>query len=93
LVADKAPELMKSHGISTLTVAEMLILVGDNPERILSEAALATLSGNCPIPASSGKTTRMRLNCGGNRQANAAIYRVTIVQMHEEERTKAYAAW
>lgn len=92
LVADKAPKLMKSHGISTLTVAEMLILVGDNPERIRSEAALAKLCGICPIPASSGKTTRMRLNRGGNRQANAAIYRVAVVRMRDDDRTKAYAA-
>jgi transposase len=92
LVADKAPEQMKSHGISTLTVAEKLILVGDNPERIRSEAALAKLCGICPIPASSGKTTRMRLNRGGNRQANSAIYRVAIVRMRDDDRTKAYAA-
>jgi len=92
LVQEKAPELMKSHGISTMTVAEMLILVGDNPERIRSEAALAKLCGVCPIPASSGRTNRMRLNRGGNRQANAAIYRVAIVRMRDDERTKSYAA-
>lgn len=74
MVAEKAPDLMKAHGISTLTVAEMLILVGDNPERIHSQAALAKLCGICPIPASSGKTVRIRLNRGGNRQANAALY-------------------
>lgn len=91
LVREKAPELMQSHGISTMTVAEMLILVGDNPERIQSEAALAKLCGVCPIPASSGKTNRMRLNRGGNRQANAALYRVAIVRMRDDERTKAYA--
>ena len=92
LVRERAPELMQAHGISTMTVAEMLILVGDNPERIQSEAALAKLCGVCPIPASSGKTNRMRLNRGGNRQANAAIYRVTIVRMRDDERTKTYAA-
>lgn len=92
MVREKAPELMKSHGISTLTVAEMLILVGDNPERIKSEAALAKMCGVCPIPASSGKTNRMRLNRGGNRQANAAVYRVAIVRMRDDEQTKAYAA-
>lgn len=92
LVHEKAPELTKSQGISTMTIAEMLILVGDNPERIKSEAALAKLCGVCPIPASSGKTNRMRLNRGGNRQANAAIYRVAIVRMRDDERTKAYAA-
>lgn len=92
LVRDKAPELMKSHGISTMTVADLLILIGDNPERIRSEAALAKMCGVCPIPASSGKTNRMRLNRGGNRQANAAIYRVAIVRMRDDEKTKAYTA-
>jgi len=87
-----APELMKAHGISTMTVADMLILVGDNPERIKSEAALAKLCGVCPIPASSGKTNRMRLNRGGNRQANAALYRVAIVRMRDHEPTQAYMA-
>lgn len=91
LVRERAPALMQSHGISTMTVAEMLILVGDNPERIRSEAALAKLCGVCPIPASSGKTNRMRLNRGGNRQANAALYRVAIVRMRDDARTKAYA--
>ncbi|RBI67041.1 IS110 family transposase [Roseovarius sp. TE539] len=92
LVRERASELMQAHGISTMTVAEMLILLGDNPERIQSEAALAKLCGLCPIPASSGKTNRMRLNRGGNRQANAAIYRVAIVRMRDDQRTKAYAA-
>ncbi len=92
MVRARAPDLMASHGISTMTVAEMLILVGDNPERIKSEAALAKLCGVCPIPASSGKTNRMRLNRGGNRQANAALYRVAIVRMRDDDRTKTYAA-
>jgi transposase len=92
LVRDRAPELMKAQGISTMTVAEMLILVGDNPERIKSEAALAKLCGVCPIPASSGKTNRMRLNRGGNRQANAALYRVAIVRMRVHEATQCYVA-
>ncbi|MDO9525563.1 MAG: IS110 family transposase [Gemmobacter sp.] len=92
MAREKAPELMKSHGISTLTVAEMLILVGDNPERIRSEAALAKICGVCPIPASSGKTNRMRLNRSGNRQANAALYRVAIVRMRDHQPTKTYAA-
>ena len=92
MVCEKAPELMESYGISTLTVAEMLILVGDNPERIKSEAALAKLCGVCPIPASSGKTNRMRLNRGGNRQANAALYRVAIGRRRDHEKTRTYAA-
>ena len=80
LVTKRAPDLMKSHGIATLTVAEMLILVGDDPTRIRSEGAFAKLCGVCPIPASSGKTHRFRLNRGGNRQANAALYRVAIIR-------------
>jgi transposase len=81
---------MKAHGISTGTAAEMLILVGDNPDRIPSEAAFAKLCGACPIPASSGKTTRHRLNRGGSRQANAALYRVVIVRMRSHQPTLAY---
>ncbi|MEI4235285.1 transposase [Roseovarius sp. D22-M7] len=92
LVRERAPELMQAHGISMMTVAEMLILVGDNPDRIQSEAALAKLCGVCPIPPSSGKTNRMRLSRGGNRQANAALYRVAIVRMRDDHTTQAYAA-
>jgi transposase len=90
LVTERAPNLMQSHGIATMTVAEMLILVGDDPTRIRSEAAFAKLCGVCPIPASSGKTHRFRLNRGGNRQANAALYRVAIVRMCDLEPTLAY---
>jgi transposase len=90
LVTERAPVLMASHGIATLTIAEMLILVGDDPTRIRSEAAFAKLCGVCPIPASSGKTHRFRLNRGGNRQANAALYRVAIVRMRSHEPTLAY---
>lgn len=90
LVAKRAPNLLASHGIATMTVAEMLILVGDDPTRIRSEAALAKLCGVCPIPASSGKTNRFRLNRGGNRQANAALFRVAIVRMSGHEPTLAY---
>jgi transposase len=72
------------------TAAEMLLLVGDNPERIHSEAAFAKLCGVCPIPASSGKTIRHRLNRGGNRQANAALYRVVIIRMRGHQPTLDY---
>ena len=90
LTASCAPALLEAHGISTGTAAEMLILVGDNPERIRSEAAFAKLCGACPIPASSGKTNRHRLNRGGNRQANAALYRVVIVRMRNHQPTLDY---
>lgn len=90
LVIKRAPTLMQSHGIAAMTVAEMLILVGDDPMRIRSEAAFVKLCGVCPIPASSGKTHRFRLNRGSNRQANAALYRVAIVRMRSHEPTLAY---
>src|SRR3546814_16985408 len=70
----------------------MLIVAGDNPERSRSEAAFARLCGVAPIPASSGMTTRHRLNRGGHRQANAALYRVVIVRMQHHQPTKAYVA-
>jgi transposase len=69
----RAPELVEAHGMGAGTAAEMLMLVGDNPERIRSEAAFAKLCGACPIPASSGRTSRHRLNRGGDRRANAAL--------------------
>jgi len=68
----------------------MFILVGDDPTRIGSEAVLAKLCGVCPLPASSGKTNRFRLNRGGSRQANAALYRVAIVRMRNHPPTLAY---
>jgi transposase len=91
LTQQLAPDLLQAHGIGAGTAAEMLILVGDNPERIRSEAALAKLCGACPIPpASSGKTTRYRLNRGGSRRANAALYRVVIVRMRGHQPTLDY---
>lgn len=90
LVRRRAPALMKAPGISTGTIAEMLVVLGDNPERIRSEAAFAKLCGVCPIPASSGKTTRHRLNRGGNRRANAALYRVAITRMRSHPPTLSY---
>lgn len=90
LAADRAPRLLEAHGMGPGTAAEMLLLVGDNPERIRSEAAFAKLCGVCPVPASSGKTTRHRLNRGGNRQANAALYRVVVTRLRGHEPTLAY---
>ena len=90
LTAARAPELLQAHGIAVGTAAEMLLVVGDNPERIRSEAAFAKLCGACPIPASSGKTVRHRLNRGGNRQANAALYRVVITRMRGHQPTQDY---
>jgi transposase len=92
LVAEAAPELMAVDGVSTDTAASLLITVGDNPERLNSEAAFANLCGVAPIPASSGKTIRHRLNIRGNRDANRALYVIALGRMGRDERTKAYVA-
>jgi transposase len=87
-----APRLVEACGIGAVTAAELLITFGDNFNRIHSEAAFAKMCGVCPIPASSGRTDQHRLNRGGNRQANAALYRVVINRMRWHEATKAYVA-
>ena len=72
------------------TAAAMLIIFGDNPERIRSEAAFAKLCGACPVPAFSGMTTgRHRLYRGGHRQANAALHRAVVVRMRYHQPTKS----
>ena len=86
-----APDLVAAFGIGPDIAAEMLVTAGDNNDRIRSDAALAKLCGACPIPAGSGKTNgRHRLNRGGNRQANAALYRAIIVRMRWHSPTIAY---
>lgn len=90
LTADLVPDLVAAFGIGPDIAAEMLIVAGDNPERIHSEPAFAKLCGVAPIPASSGMTTRHRLNRGGHRQANAALYRAVIVRMQYHQPTQTY---
>jgi transposase len=85
-----APALTGSFGIGPDTAAALLITAGSNPERLKSEAAFAALCGVSPVPASSGKTNRYRLNRGGDRQANAAIHRVVIVRLRYDIKTKEY---
>lgn len=68
----------------------MLAVAGDNPERLKNEAALASLSGVYPLPASSGKTIRHRLNRGGSREANNALWTIALVRMRSDPRTKVY---
>lgn len=92
LTSHLAPQLTASFAVGPDTAAEMLIVAGDNADRIHSEPAFARLCGVAPVPASSGMTTRHRLNRGGHRQANAALYRVVIVRMQHHEPTKAYVA-
>jgi transposase len=84
------PTLTSTFGVGADSAAELLLVAGDNPQRLSGEAAYAKLCGACPIPASSGKTTRHRLNRGGHRQANAALHRITVVRMRFHQPTIDY---
>ncbi|MDT0164193.1 IS110 family transposase [Actinotalea sp. AC32] len=92
LTRQAAPTLREAIGIGADTAAEMLIVLGDNPDRIHSEAAFAKLCGTSPVPASSGLTHRHRLSRAGHREANAAIYRAVIVRMRFHQPTIDYVA-
>jgi transposase len=91
LVANTAPSLVGLYGIGTDTAATLLVTARDNPDRLHSERSWAHLCGVCPIPAGSGKTSgRHRLNRGGDRQANAALYRIVLTRMSRDDRTRTY---
>jgi transposase len=90
LVTARAPGLLALYGVGPDTAALLLITAGDHPERLRSEAAWAHLCATAPIPASSGKVTRHRLNPGGDRQANHALYRIVITRMSAHPATRAY---
>jgi transposase len=93
LVKRTAPSLLEVYGVGTHTAAILLVTAGDNPHRLHSEAAFAHLCGVAPLPASSGKTQqRFRLNPGGNRQANHALWRIVFTRMSSDERTRKYVA-
>lgn len=85
-----APALVNAFGVGPDTASSLLIAAGSNPDRLRSEASFASLCGVNPIPASSGKTNRHRLNRSGDRQANAALYRIVVVRLRYEQRTQAY---
>jgi transposase len=92
LVAQAAPELVSLPGIGTENAATLLIAAGDNPKRLGSEASFAILCGVSPIEASSGEVVRHRLNRGGNREANRALYMICLARMRRDLRTKEYVA-
>jgi transposase len=92
LVAQVAPELVSLAGIGTDHAATLLMVAGDNPQRLRSEASFASLCGVSPIEASSGKVVRHRLNRGGNREANRALYMICLARMRRDRRTKEYVA-
>jgi transposase len=88
LVGQVAPELVCLPGIGTDNAAALLIVAGDNPERLKSEASFASLCGVAPIEASSGKVVRHRLNRRGNREANRALYMTCLARMRRDRRTQ-----
>jgi transposase len=87
-----APSLLDLHGVGTDTAASLLVTAGDNPDRLKSERSWAHLCGATPIPASSGKVTRHRLNRGGDRHANAALHRIVLTRMSSHPETRTYVA-
>ena len=92
LVEELAPDLLKLEGVGIASAGELLITAGENPDRLHSEASFAMLCGACPLPASSGKTQRHRLNRGGNRQANSALHMIVVCRMRTDPRTRDYVA-
>lgn len=87
-----APRLLSRFGVGPQTAATLLVTAGDNPTRLRSEAALAALCGTSPLQASSGKVQRHRLNRGGDRQANNALWTIAMVRMRSDARTRDYVA-
>ena len=92
LIEDTAPSLLELYGVGVDTAASLLVAAGDNPDRLHNERSWAHLCGTTPLPASSGKTTRHRLNRGGDRQANAALHRIVLTRMSSHEETRRYVA-
>lgn len=87
-----AHRMLARFGVGPYTAATLMVVAGDNPERLRNDAALAALCGARPLPASSGKTQRHRLNRGGSREANNALWTIAMVRMRSDARTRAYVA-
>jgi transposase len=86
-----APELVAVQGVGPDVASTLLMTAGDNPHRLHAERSFAALCGTSPIPANSGKTqNRHRLNRGGDRQANAALWRIALVRLSHDQRTRDY---
>jgi transposase len=93
LIGQAVPRTIALFGVGPDSAGRMLVTIGDNPGRIDNDARFAHLCGVAPIEASSGRTTGcFRLDRGGDRQANAALYRIVIVRMRHCARTRAYVA-
>lgn len=91
LTATAAPGLLAKTGVGTEVAGQLLVTAGDNPERLRSEASFAHLAGVAPIPASSGRANRQRLNRGGDRAANKALHTIAVVRLKYDERTRTYS--
>lgn len=91
-MAELGPTLLALDGVATQNAGTFIVAAGDNPERLRNEASFAMLCGASPIPASSGRTQRHRLNRGGNRQLNSALHMVVVCRMRRDARTRAYVA-
>jgi hypothetical protein len=91
LVRAAAPRTTQLLGISTGHTGQLLVSAGQNIDRLRGEGAFAALCGASPIPASSGKIVRHRLNYGGDRQANRALHLIAVCRLRYCERTRAYA--
>ncbi len=92
LINQTAPTLLELYGAGPDSAASLLVAAGDNPDRLRSERSWAHLCGVTPIPASSGKVIRYRLNRGGDRNANAALYRIVLTRMSSHQETRTYVA-
>ena len=90
LTASINPALLELNGVGPDVAGQILVTAGDNPHRLRSEAAFAMLCGVAPLPASSGRTNRHRLNRGGDRQANAALHRIVVCRLRWDPRTRHY---
>jgi transposase len=90
LVKQAAPSLLDLHGVGVEVAGALLVAAGDNPARLSDEAAFAAMCGVSPVDASSGRQQRHRLNRGGNRDANRALWVVALVRLRSEPRTRAY---
>jgi transposase len=90
IVTAAAPHTSALFGVGPEVAGQLLTTAGDNPDRMRSEKALAHLCGAAPIPASSGRTTRHRLNPGGDRAANNALHTIALVRMRHDPHTRAY---
>lgn len=92
LTKTAAPHLLEQFGVGPYVAATLMVTAGDNPERLKKEASFAALCGVSPLQASSGKTQRHRLNRGGSREANNALWTIALIRMRADSRTRLYTA-